>query len=128
LQDSNDCCIRFVARKVAEVVFEISSDRERRLPNTGWHPESDLPPPVTLNEACLLAKQSLKGRLPEWDAFEVQYVEFNAAAGDHLEANRAVFAAVFSAEEFSGFEKHLQGYAFAEARALLEAAVKAQSN
>jgi uncharacterized membrane protein len=53
-----------------------------------------------------------------------QLAEFDAAAGDNLEANRAVFAAVLSPEEFSRFEQHLQGYAFGEAQTLLETAIK----
>jgi HPt (histidine-containing phosphotransfer) domain-containing protein len=46
--------------------------------------------------------------------------EFDAAAGDHFETNRTLFAAFFSAEEITQFKKHLQNYAFAEAQALLE--------
>ena len=53
--------------------------------------------------------------------------EFDAAACDHLEANRGIFAAIFSTEEFTRFEQHLQGYAFGEAQALLETAVTARS-
>ncbi|HXI51703.1 MAG TPA: response regulator, partial [Candidatus Saccharimonadales bacterium] len=53
--------------------------------------------------------------------------EFDAGACDHLEANRGIFAAIFSADEFTRFEQHLQGYAFGEAQALLETAVSARS-
>ncbi|MEO8426138.1 MAG: response regulator [Verrucomicrobiota bacterium] len=51
-----------------------------------------------------------------------QLSEFDAAATDSLEANRALFASLFSAAEFEQFEQHLQNYAFGEAQALLEAA------
>jgi hypothetical protein len=58
-----------------DIVFQLSSQRLRDLPNTRWRPESDLPAPVTLKQACFLAKASLKIRLPEWDDFEVNGVE-----------------------------------------------------
>ena len=52
-------------------------------------------------------------------------VEFDAAACDCLEANRGVFASLFSAEEFGKFEQEVQGYAFGEALAQLEQATRA---
>jgi two-component system sensor histidine kinase/response regulator len=55
-----------------------------------------------------------------------QLSEFDAAAADGLEANRALFASLFSAEEFVQFEQYLQGYAFGEAQALLERAARAR--
>ena len=51
--------------------------------------------------------------------------EFDAAASDCLEANRGVFASLFSAEEFGKFEQRVQGYAFSEALAQLEQAARA---
>jgi two-component system sensor histidine kinase/response regulator len=51
--------------------------------------------------------------------------EFDAAASDYLEANRGLFASLFSAEEFGKFEQQVQGYAFGEALAQLEQAVRA---
>jgi two-component system sensor histidine kinase/response regulator len=51
--------------------------------------------------------------------------EFDAAASDCLEANRSVFASLFSAEEFGKFEQQVQGYAFGEALAQLEQAARA---
>jgi signal transduction histidine kinase/DNA-binding response OmpR family regulator len=51
--------------------------------------------------------------------------EFDAAASDCLEANRGVFASLFSAEEFKKFEQQVQGYAFGEALAQLEQAARA---
>ena len=51
--------------------------------------------------------------------------EFDAAASDCLEANRGVFASLFSAEEFGKFEQQVQGYAFGEALAQLERAARA---
>jgi len=52
-------------------------------------------------------------------------IEFDAAASDCLEANRGVFASLFSAEEFGKFEQQVQGYAFGEALAQLEHAAGA---
>jgi two-component system sensor histidine kinase/response regulator len=51
--------------------------------------------------------------------------EFDAAACDCLEANRGLFASLFSAEEFGKFEQQVQGYAFGEALAQLEQAARA---
>ncbi len=51
--------------------------------------------------------------------------EFDAAACDCLEANRGVFASLFSAEEFGKFEQQVHGYAFGEALAQLEQAAQA---
>jgi two-component system sensor histidine kinase/response regulator len=51
--------------------------------------------------------------------------EFDAAASDCLEANRGVFASLFSAEEFGKFEQWVQRYAFGEALAQLEQAARA---
>jgi two-component system sensor histidine kinase/response regulator len=52
--------------------------------------------------------------------------EFDAAAGDDFEANRNVFASLFSATDLGRFEKLLQSYAFGEAQALLEEAARAR--
>jgi two-component system sensor histidine kinase/response regulator len=51
--------------------------------------------------------------------------EFDAAACDCLEANRGVFAALFSTEEFGRFEQQVQRYAFGEALAQLGKAAAA---
>lgn len=53
--------------------------------------------------------------------------EFDAAAADCLEANRGLFASLFSAEEFGKFEQHVQGYAFGEAEAQLAQAMNASA-
>src|SRR5436189_3051564 len=50
--------------------------------------------------------------------------EFDAAASDCLEANRCVFASLFSAEEFGKFEQQVQGYAFGAALAQLKRAAR----
>jgi len=50
--------------------------------------------------------------------------EFDAAASDCLEANRGVFASLFSDEEFGKFEQQVLGYAFGEALAQLEQAAR----
>ena len=49
--------------------------------------------------------------------------ELDAAASDCLEANRGVFASLFSTEELARFEQQIQGYAFGEALTQLEQAV-----
>jgi hypothetical protein len=54
-------------------------------------------------------------------------VECDAASSDCLEANRGVLASLFSAEEFLEFERRVQGYAFAEAQATLEEALRTRS-
>src|SRR5438067_2565090 len=51
--------------------------------------------------------------------------EFDAAASDYLEANRDVFASLFSTKEFGRFEQQVQSYAFGEALAQLEKAAVA---
>jgi HPt (histidine-containing phosphotransfer) domain-containing protein len=51
--------------------------------------------------------------------------EFDAAASDCLEANRGIFASLFSIEEFGRFEQQVQSYAFGEALAQLEQAAGA---
>lgn len=51
-----------------------------------------------------------------------QLSEFDAAAGDCLENNRELLRAIFANADFAQFEKHVQDYAFAEARNLLEKA------
>jgi HPt (histidine-containing phosphotransfer) domain-containing protein len=50
--------------------------------------------------------------------------EFDVAALDCLEANRDVFASLFSAEEFATFEQHVHGYAFSEALSQLKRAAQ----
>ncbi|HXI72870.1 MAG TPA: response regulator [Verrucomicrobiae bacterium] len=55
-----------------------------------------------------------------------QLSESDAAAADSFESHRALFASLFSAEDFARFEQHLQGYAFGDAQALLAATVKAR--
>ena len=57
------------------------------------------------------------------EQIQKQLSEFDAAASDSFETNRAVFAAVFSGEELTQFAQHLQNYAFADAQALLESAL-----
>jgi two-component system sensor histidine kinase/response regulator len=51
-----------------------------------------------------------------------QLAEFDAAAADTFEANRALFASLFSAADLAKFDQHLQGYAFSDAQTLLDTA------
>ncbi|MHB9006384.1 MAG: response regulator [Limisphaerales bacterium] len=50
--------------------------------------------------------------------------EFDPAATDCLDDDEPVFRAMMDAEGFARFKQHVEGYAFAEARTLLEQAVK----
>jgi PAS domain S-box-containing protein len=50
--------------------------------------------------------------------------EFDAAASDHFEKDRAVFAAIFSGEELARFGGLLQDYNFIEAETLLKSAIQ----
>ena len=51
---------------------------------------------------------------------------FDPAAGECLEANRAAFQSLLTTETFASFEQHLNGFAFAEALALLQTAAIAK--
>ncbi len=51
-----------------------------------------------------------------------QLGEFDPAAADVLEGNRALFHALLPDGDFATFEQHIQGYAFGEAQALLDRA------
>jgi two-component system sensor histidine kinase/response regulator len=55
-----------------------------------------------------------------------QLAEFDPAAIEAFETHRGLFAALFSAGQLGQFGQLLQGYAFAEARALLEDAARAR--
>ena len=50
--------------------------------------------------------------------------EFDAAAGEFIEANRGALRPLFSGDAWPQFEKLVQNYAFAEAQALLEQALR----
>jgi CheY-like chemotaxis protein len=51
-----------------------------------------------------------------------QLSEFDPAATDLLDANRETFRSLLRRDDFAEFERHVQGYAFGEAQALLERA------
>ena len=50
--------------------------------------------------------------------------EFDAGAADFIETNHAALRSLFPGETWKQFEKLVQGYAFAEAQARLELALK----
>ena len=50
---------------------------------------------------------------------QVYLRDFDAAAIDHLEANRALFQAVFPPDALAQLQAHLEAFAFDEALALL---------
>jgi two-component system, sensor histidine kinase and response regulator len=52
--------------------------------------------------------------------------DFDPAAVEYLDSDRSAFRAVFDAAAFAQFERHISGYAFAEAQILLEEAVLAR--
>ena len=56
----------------AEFLFEIPKSKADALPK--WHPDRDDPAPVTLKQACELAKSSLKKRYPSADEFQLGQV------------------------------------------------------
>jgi CheY-like chemotaxis protein/HPt (histidine-containing phosphotransfer) domain-containing protein len=49
---------------------------------------------------------------------------FDPAAGESLEVNREMFRALLAGEKFATFEQHINGFAFAEALALLDPIAK----
>jgi HPt (histidine-containing phosphotransfer) domain-containing protein len=49
--------------------------------------------------------------------------DFDSAALDFFEANRAVLGHLFSSDTWPEFERHVEGYAFADAQVLLEQAI-----
>jgi hypothetical protein len=51
--------------------------------------------------------------------------EFDPGAADFIEANQAALRPLFAGDGWPQFEKLVQGYAFAEAQAQLEQALKA---
>ena len=55
-----------------------------------------------------------------------QLAEFDPAAGDVLESHRATFRSLLTADDFAAFERHIEGYAFGEAQALLDRAAAAR--
>ena len=50
--------------------------------------------------------------------------EFDPAAAECLDADRGAFSALFDAATLAQFERHVGSYAFAEAQALLDEAVR----
>jgi signal transduction histidine kinase/DNA-binding response OmpR family regulator/HPt (histidine-containing phosphotransfer) domain-containing protein/HAMP domain-containing protein len=55
-----------------------------------------------------------------------QLSEFDPAAADVLEEHRDLFRSVIGGDGFAEFERHVQGYAFGEAQALLDGAAAAR--
>jgi two-component system sensor histidine kinase/response regulator len=79
------------------------------------------PAPPAAPEATVVDPAQLKQVVEQMTR---HLAEFDAAATDCLEANRGVFASLFSAGEFAKFEQLIQGYAFGEALAQLEQAAR----
>jgi signal transduction histidine kinase/DNA-binding response OmpR family regulator/HPt (histidine-containing phosphotransfer) domain-containing protein/HAMP domain-containing protein len=88
------------------------------LPALGAEPPASahVVSPVTVDPAQL---QSVIAQMQK------QLAEFDAAAADTFEANRALFASLFSPADLAQFDRHLQGYAFSDAQALLDTAARA---
>jgi signal transduction histidine kinase/DNA-binding response OmpR family regulator/HPt (histidine-containing phosphotransfer) domain-containing protein/HAMP domain-containing protein len=55
-----------------------------------------------------------------------QLSEFDPAAADFLDANREAFRSLLERDDFTEFERHVQGYAFGEAQAVLARATAAR--
>lgn len=69
--------------------------------------------PLDPTQAQLIVGQILK-----------QLAEFDTAAVESLEAHRSALASLFTPEDFTRFEKNVQDYAFGQAQAQLERALK----
>jgi two-component system, sensor histidine kinase and response regulator len=80
------------------------------------------PPPVATSTAPV-DPDALKSLVEQ---MRKQLTEFDPAAGDVLEGNRALFRALLPDGDFAAFEQHIQGYAFGEAQALLDRAAAAR--
>jgi HPt (histidine-containing phosphotransfer) domain-containing protein len=83
----------------------------------------ETPPAPTTVPAAAVDPEKLK---PALALLLKQLSECDAAATETFETHRALFAALFSAEQLGQFEQRLQGYVFAEAQALLAAAARAR--
>ena len=85
-------------------------------------PSLDTAPPSTEDAAPFdpaLAKPIVKEMIGHLN-------NFDPAAGECLEANRAVFQSLLPAESFARFEQHVSGFAFADALAQLQPAAIAK--
>jgi two-component system sensor histidine kinase/response regulator len=80
-------------------------------------------PPPAVASPVVIAPAQLQAAIEQ---IKKQLSEFDAAATDTFEANRGVFASLFSSSELDQFEQHLQAYAFGEAQALLQTAARAR--
>ncbi len=67
-------------------------------------------------EQLKAAVEQMRGHLGESDA----------AAAECLERHRELFVSLFRPDDLGGFERHVQGYAFGEAQALLDEAARAR--
>ncbi|HXJ79892.1 MAG TPA: response regulator [Candidatus Methylomirabilis sp.] len=79
----------------------------------------DAPTPTAATPGTPVDPESLKARVAE---MRKQLAEFDPAATDVLEGNRDLFRSLLGEDDFTAFERHIQGYAFGEAQALLERA------
>lgn len=61
---------------------------------------------------------------PIIETLRKQLFECDLSATETIETHRAMLVGLFSPEQFSRFDQYVKGYAFAEAKALLEAALK----
>ena len=85
------------------------------LPEAAPPPAPTAAPPLDREQAVRVVRE-MAGYLENFDP----------AAGDCLEANRAVFQAILSGAAFTSFEQQLGAFAFAEALAALQTAARDQ--
>ena len=86
----------------------------------GLEPENDHPAPSTSTAAATDDPQAVQQAI---DQLRHYLNEWDAAAVDHLEANRELVRARFSREAFAELEQRIKAFAFDEASAQLEEAV-----
>jgi two-component system sensor histidine kinase/response regulator len=81
-------------------------------------PVAETKAPMTVAAVDLARARELAGELVRLLA------EFDAGAADFVEANQGMLRALFAGDSWAEFAKVVQNYAFAEAQALLEKAMK----
>jgi signal transduction histidine kinase/DNA-binding response OmpR family regulator/HPt (histidine-containing phosphotransfer) domain-containing protein/CHASE3 domain sensor protein len=79
--------------------------------------------PPTAPVAVPMDPEALKALVIE---MRKQLGEFDPSAADVLESHRAAFRSLLTDDDFAAFERHIEGYAFGDAQALLDRAAAAR--
>jgi two-component system sensor histidine kinase/response regulator len=101
-------------RQVAAVLDPLLAQLRNALPS---------PPPNTTLPQAQSAVDPAQSRVTAEQLTKL-LSEFDPGAVDFLEANQATLRSLFPGDSWPQFEKHVQGYAFAEAQFQLEQALK----